>query len=547
MEGRLPIIGRPRRRRVVVLVATAAFTPAAVGQVAAAPTAQAVAHGSAGAHHETAPDGPAYRMTDVGTFGGPSADVVGPTRQMTPRGAVIGIADTTRPDADSPNTGLAGDDPYLFHAFAWYHGRLHDLGALPGENSSVVQEVNGHGLGVGGSETGAYDPRAHAPAMHTVLFRSGKVIDLGTLPGGSESFAVSVTEEGVVAGVSNSAAAGPGMPDFFDWGGQIRSFVWKDGRMRDLGTLGGPGTVLVRVNEHGVVAGDSYVGSAVDPDTGYPTLHPFLWRDGRMRDLGGFGGGRSVTRWLNERGQVTGYATLPGDDAAHPFLWDGRRLRDLGTLGGSYASGEHVDDRGDVARVLDDERPGAGDPHVPVARGSDERPEPRSVLLPRVDQQPRAGRRRLVRRRCPAVAERPTVRPQRPRRPDLGPAHLGDLRERARRHRRRRRGTERRPARLPPPADGAPSRAPCGGNVRPLGLGDRPAAAAAGAGRPRAPAVARAPALRRTPRPLTPQPHRKEDPVSSTRQTRIPGRRRIAASSLLLRPIDRGQTPEGHR
>ncbi len=350
MEGRLPIIGRPRRRRVVlVLVATAAFTPAAVGQVAAAPIAQAVAHGSAGAHHETAPDGPAYRMTDVGTFGGPSADVVGPARQMTPRGAVIGIADTTHPDADSPNAGLAGDDPYLFHAFAWYHGRLHDLGALPGENSSVVQEVNGHGLGVGGSETGAYDPRAHAPAMHTVLFRSGKVIDLGTLPGGSESFAVSVTEEGVVAGVSNSAAAGPGMPDFFDWGGQIRSFVWKDGRMRDLGTLGGPGTVLVRVNEHGVVAGDSYVGSAVDADTGYPTLHPFLWRDGRMRDLGGFGGGRSVTRWLNERGQVTGYATLPGDDAAHPFLWDGRRLRDLGTLGGSYASGEHVDDRGDVA------------------------------------------------------------------------------------------------------------------------------------------------------------------------------------------------------
>lgn len=327
-------IRHPRTSIAVAGAACAALTAVAGAPAVASPPASGA--------------GPAYALFDLGTFGGPNADITGPARQMSPHGAVLGSADTTTPDTDTPNDGLGGDDPFVFHAFAWANGHLRDLGALPGENSSVVFEVNAHGLGVGSSETGSYDARSHAPAFHPVIFRNGRVVDMGTLPGGSEGFAITVNEDGVVGGLSNSSAAGPGMPLFFDWGGQVRSFLWKDGRMRDLGTLGGPGTVLTRVNEHGLVAGDSYVSAVVNPTTGYPTMHPYLWRDGRMRDLGSLGGGLSFTMWLNERGQSTGSATVAGDVDYHPFLWDGVRLRDLGTLGGTYAFGSHLNDLGEV-------------------------------------------------------------------------------------------------------------------------------------------------------------------------------------------------------
>jgi probable HAF family extracellular repeat protein len=139
------------------------------------------------------------------------------------------------------------------------------------------------------------------------------------------------------------------MPDFFDWHGQIRSFVWQDGAMRDLGTLGGPGSVPATINERGQVSGDSYVDSTVHATTGFPTQHSFLWQDGRMRDLGSLGGARTFTWWMNQRGQVVGRATLPGDQVTHPFFWDGHRMRDLGTLGGSFAEANRINDRGVIA------------------------------------------------------------------------------------------------------------------------------------------------------------------------------------------------------
>lgn len=289
---------------------------------------------------------PHYKIVDLGTFGGPKADVEGPARQITARGAVLGFADTSIRDEDYPNDGTGSYDGFVHHAFSFRHGRLTDLGALPGNNSSVVFEVNRHGLGVGGSETGRFDRRVHVPATHPVLFHHGTVIDIGILPHGSEGFAFSVNDRGQVVGVSNTGRRGPGMPDFFDWDGQIHSFVWQHGRISDLGTLGGPGTLAGRVNEHGQISGDSYVNDHVNATTGFPTLHPFIWQHGHMRDLGTLGGSQTLSWWINEHGQVVGKATLSGDQVTHPFLWDGRRLRDLGTLGGTFAEANRINDAG---------------------------------------------------------------------------------------------------------------------------------------------------------------------------------------------------------
>ena len=103
--------------------------------------------------------------------------------------------------------------------------------------------------------------------------------------------------------------------------------------------MGGPDAEAGVVNDDGQVVGVSYVNSTPNSVTGFPTLHPFLWHKGRMKDLGtlcGFGSPGSATlpptvgvSGLNNRGQVIGVSPLAGDLIAHPFLWDDGNLIDL--------------------------------------------------------------------------------------------------------------------------------------------------------------------------------------------------------------------------
>jgi len=173
-----------------------------------------------------------YTLIDPGTFGGPQSFLNLPAVPLAGPGGLLGTADTTIHDARYPNfnpfiVGFA--DPYLVHAFSWKDGHLRDLGALPGNNSSAVFEVNSGGTGAGMSGTAATDPNTGWPADNAVIFKNGRVINLGTLPGGYESQANDINDRGQVSGFASNGAADP--YSMFDWGTQARSFIWQDGKM----------------------------------------------------------------------------------------------------------------------------------------------------------------------------------------------------------------------------------------------------------------------------------------------------------------------------
>jgi probable HAF family extracellular repeat protein len=120
--------------------------------------------------------------------------------------------------------------------------------------------------------------------------------------------------------------------------------------MQDLDTLGGSDALASYINEPGQIAGVSYTNSTPNPVTGVPTQDPFLWENGTMLDLGSLGGTSGAPTALNNRGQVIGVSNLAGDQISHPFLWDDGKLIDLNTqtIGGNPITANAINDAGDI-------------------------------------------------------------------------------------------------------------------------------------------------------------------------------------------------------
>src|SRR5256885_834949 len=67
--------------------------------------------------------------------------------------------------------------------------------------------------------------------------------------------------------------------------------------------------------------------------------HAFLYGQGALTDLGTLGGDTGQGNVLNAAGQIAGASQL-ADLSTHPFFYEGVNLADLGTLGGSYATAQ---------------------------------------------------------------------------------------------------------------------------------------------------------------------------------------------------------------
>jgi len=312
------------------------------------------------------PEYPRYRLVDLGTLGGPNSGVWGFWAPLNNRGEVIAQLGTPFPDPYDPNC-------LNFDCFVWHggvreiNGVITNLGALPGVNSSAPIWITDNGLIAGLSENGLIDPLTDFPQLRAVLWNQDRsIVDLGTL-GGNSSMGLAANSRSQVVGVAlNAIEENPDfaqvMMFFLPAATQARAFRWQNGFMQDLGTLGGNDAAAWGVNQSGQIVGFSFTNTTPNETTGIPTLHPFLWTNGTMQDLGSLGGTLSIsgsldhfgsTRAVNESGEVAGTSTLAGDEVWHAFMWSNGTMIDLGTLGGSTSDALAINNKSQVVGRAD--------------------------------------------------------------------------------------------------------------------------------------------------------------------------------------------------
>ena len=244
---------------------------------------------------------------------------------------IIGALPSTPPNSIAFDINKRGDvvghssvqipTAYVNHAILYTDSVLVDLGTLPGHDFSYANGINDRGEIAGLSATGD-------GAAHLVLWRDGRIVDLGPVP-----LATSVTginnRRQIIGYVVNDLGA--------------RAFMWQNGDFIDLPPLApGGDTFAQAINTRGDIAGAArrFPGD---------TLHAVLWRDGTIVDLGVLPGGvASMARGLNDKAQVVGWSE-DATGAQHGFVWEASEMLELPPLpGGRYAGPEAINDHGVV-------------------------------------------------------------------------------------------------------------------------------------------------------------------------------------------------------
>ena len=236
------------------------------------------------------------------------------------------------------------------HAAVWRNGRITDLGTLGGPSSRVVGGVkNTRGVVAGGSETSIQDPLGETVCTTFVagfsgqsliclpfVWRDGLMTPLPTL-GGNNGFAFGgVNNRGQVAGFAENTVPDPACtpPQVLDF----EAVIWgpKADEIHELPPLAGDSVGIAKqVKKHGQAVGATALCSAFV--TG--VVHAVLWQNGAANDLGNLGS--EFNNWayaINDRGQVVGGAGVTGGNTWHAFLWQDGAMSDLGLLPGDVMS-----------------------------------------------------------------------------------------------------------------------------------------------------------------------------------------------------------------
>jgi probable HAF family extracellular repeat protein len=302
-------------------------------------------------------------MTDLGTLGGLNSGV--PTPVKNTLGLITGVAQTATVDPLKENWGatfLCGNGPCkgfrnVVSAFLWQDGIMTALPTLGGNNSGSLGS-NNKGEVVGGTETAIQDTSCVAPQkllVDAVIWgpKLNEIHILPPFPGDPIAVAVAINDKSEVVGAS-SGCEGPGL--FLTAG--VHALLWRHGKVTDLGNLGGNlGNNANAINNRGQVVGQSAL-------SGNTFTHAFLWQDGTMSDLGTLPGDLvSMATDINNRGQVVGNSCDINFNC-RPFLWENGVMTDLNILIPPNSPlqltfGGGINDRGEIAGSAFDQTTGA--------------------------------------------------------------------------------------------------------------------------------------------------------------------------------------------
>jgi len=203
-------------------------------------------------------------------------------------------------------------------AFLWADGVMTNLGTLSGD-----LETQGRGL----NDTDDVAGLAFIPgAQHAVLWTNGTIIDLDTFSGDFSSQAFDVNNRTQVVGFTHAV---------FGQGTQFPPFIWEDlngngqdddGEMEVIDTLGGKDGVANAINELSQVVGGSDTQAGAEP-----MRQPFLWENGHVTALGTLGGTFEEALDLNDSGVAVGFSEMTGG-VRRAFITGDGGLIDLNDL-----------------------------------------------------------------------------------------------------------------------------------------------------------------------------------------------------------------------
>ena len=200
----------------------------------------------------------------------------------------------------------------------------------------MVQAINDRGEAVG---VGEFTPNLRRP----FLWRDGRLIDLGQLTPTADGRgeATDINNRGQVVGHSTIGSKEPPIDD--------RAFIWRDGVMTAL-DVPGRDSGAAGINDRGQIVGTYDIGT--EP-------HAFLWRQGAVTDLGpGF-------VWdIDNLGRVAG-ARLDGQGHAIPCVWYRGRATDLSLGSSAQAQARAINNRGELGGSI---RYPDGESHAVVYR-----------------------------------------------------------------------------------------------------------------------------------------------------------------------------------
>ena len=279
-----------------------------------------------------------YRVTDLGFIGG----TVSAGNSINDISLVTGTSTIDASDS-------------AIHAALWAYGGGFDLSTLGGPNSGVLWPVhNIFGVISGVSETPDMDPLGEAwscsaffPSVtgHVCLgfvWRSGRMTALPTL-GGTNGYAAGDNNLGEIVGWAETTVHDPTCisPQVL----QFEAVQWDvvTGAIHELRPLpGDPDGAATSINDKDQAVGIS--GLCYDAVGAATAEHMVLWQHGIPTQIPALGGNDWNTPTdINDRGQVTGFADLPGDSPTspnfHAFFWSRETgTIDLGTLPGDVYS-----------------------------------------------------------------------------------------------------------------------------------------------------------------------------------------------------------------